>query len=49
MLKITENIIDTNPIYHFDNLTEIYTEALLKKTELTMKENEKLTKKIIIT
>ena len=38
--KITEIINDTIPSYKIDNLKERYNEALLKKTELTMKENK---------
>ena len=37
---ITENINDTIPSYRIDNLKEIYNESLLKKTELTLKENK---------
>ena len=36
--EISEIFIDTLPKYHIDNLKERYNEALLKKTELTMKE-----------
>ena len=39
MYKITEIINDTIPSYKIDNLKERYNESLLKKTELTMKEN----------
>ena len=35
--KFTHNIIDTTPSYHIDNSPETYHEALLKKSELTMK------------
>ena len=38
--KITEIFIDTIASYHIDNLKERYNEALLKKTELTMKEED---------
>ena len=38
--KNTEPINDTAPRYKIDNLKERYNEALLKKTELTMKEND---------
>ena len=34
-----EIINDTIPSYCFNNLTERYNEALLKKTELSMKKN----------
>ena len=47
--KITELIIDTIPSYRLDNLSERYNEALLKKTELTMKENNSVMKKLNIT
>ena len=36
--KIIEIIKDTKPSYHIDNLKERYNEALLKKTESTLKE-----------
>ena len=48
LYKITEIIKDTIPSYHIDNLTERYNESLLKKTELTMKENDNVVKKINI-
>ena len=40
LYKITEIIKDTIPSYRNDNLPERYSEALLKKTELTLKENK---------
>ena len=40
--KSTDIIIDTIPTYHIDNLPERYNEALLKKTELTLKERKML-------
>ena len=40
LFKITEIINDTIPSYKIDNLKERYNEALLKKTELTMKKND---------
>ena len=49
LYKITELIIDTIPIYRLDNLPERYNEALLKKTKLTMKENNSVMKKLNIT
>ena len=49
LYKITEIINDTIPSYKIDNLPEIYNEALLKKTELTMKENRDVMKKLNIT
>ena len=49
LYKITELIIDTIPSYRLDNLPERYNESLLKKTELTMKENNSVMKKLNIT
>ena len=49
MYKITEIIKDTIPSYRLDNLPERYNESLLKKTELTMKENNSVMKKLNIT
>ena len=46
LYKITEIINDTIPTYHIDNLPERYNESLLKKTELTMKENNSVMKKL---
>ena len=48
LYKITEIINDTIPSYHIDNLAERYNESLLKKTELTMKENNNVRKKLKI-
>ena len=48
LYKITEIINDTIPTYHIDNLPERYNESLLKKTELTLKENDNVIKKIKI-
>ena len=48
LYKITEIIKDTIPSYHIDNLPERYNESLLKKTELTLKENKDVMKKLII-
>ena len=45
LYKITQIIKDTIPSYHIDNLTKRYNESLLKKTELTMKENDNVMKK----
>ena len=42
----TEMINDSIPSYHIDNLTERYNEALLRKTELKMKENNSVIKKL---
>ena len=49
LYKITDFIIDTIPNYRLDNLPERYNEALLKKTKLTMKENNSVMKKLNIT
>ena len=46
LYKITEIINDTQPAYKIDNLKERYNESLLKKTELTMKENNSVMKKL---
>ena len=46
LFKITEKINDSIPSYHIDNLPERYNEALLKRTELTMKENNSVMKKM---
>ena len=48
LYKITDIINDTNPSYHIDNLPERYNESLLKKTDLTMKENKDVMKKLKI-
>ena len=47
--KITKVINDTIPRYHIDNLPERYNESLLKKTDLTLKENKDVMKKLNIT
>ena len=44
LYKITEIINDTIPSYKIDNLSERYNESLLKKTDLTMKENNSVIK-----
>ena len=49
LYKITEIINDTLPSYKIDNLKERYNESLLKKTVLTMKENDNVMKKLNIT
>ena len=46
LYKITEIINDTIPSYRLDNLKERYNESLIKKTELTMKENNSVMKKL---
>ena len=48
LYKITEMINDTIPAYKINNLSERYNESLLKKTELTMKENDNVMKKLRI-
>ena len=48
LYKITEIIKDTIPSYHIDNLKERYKESLLKKTDLTLKENDNVIKKLRI-
>ena len=48
LYNITEIINDTIPSYRLDNLPERYNEALLKKTELAMKENDIVIKKLNI-
>ena len=46
LYKISEIINDTIPSYKIDNLKERYNESLLKKTELTLKENKDVMKKL---
>ena len=46
LYKILEIFNDTIPSYHIDNLKERYNESLLKKTELSMKENNSVMKKL---
>ena len=46
LYKVTEIIIDTFPSYRLSNLPERYNEVLLKKTELSMKENNSVMKKL---
>ena len=46
LCTITEIIKETIPSYHIDNLKERYNESLLKKTELSMKENNSVMKKL---
>ena len=48
LYKFTEIFKDTIPSYHIDNLPERYNESLLKKTELTMKENKDVMQKLTI-
>ena len=44
--KSTEIINETIPSYRFDRLQERYNEALLRKTELTMKQNKEVLKNL---
>ena len=46
LYKIKEVINDTIPSYKIDNLSERYNESLIKKTNLTMKENNSVMKKL---
>ena len=46
LYKITEIFNDTIPSYKTDNLKERYNESLLKKTDLTMKENNSVMKNL---
>ena len=46
LYKITKIINDTIPSYHIDYLPERYNESLLKKTSLTLKENNTVMKKL---
>ena len=48
LYKITEIIKDTIPSYKIDKLEERYNQSLLKKTDLTMKENKDVMKKLKI-
>ena len=44
LFKMKENINETKPSYRIENLPELYNEALLKKTELTWKQNDTIMK-----
>ena len=46
LYKISEIINDTIPSYKVNNLPERYNESLLKKTDLTLKENDTVMKKL---
>ena len=46
LYKITEIVNDTIASYKIDNLPERYNESLLKRTDLTMKENNSVMKKL---
>ena len=48
LYKITEIINDAIPSYHLDNLPERYNQSLLKKTDLTLKENNSVMKNLKI-
>ena len=48
LYKITEIINDTMPSYRLNDLSERYNESLLRKTELSMKENNNVLKKLNI-
>ena len=48
LYKITEVVNDTIPSYRLDKLKERYNESLLKKTDLSMKENDNVMKKLKI-
>ena len=48
LYKITEIINDTLPSYRLDTLKERYNESLLKKTDLSLKENNAVMKKLNI-
>ena len=48
LYKIKEIINDTIPSYRLDNLPERCNESLLRKTELTMKENNSVMEKLKI-
>ena len=48
LYKITEIINDTIPSYYIVNLKERYNESLLKKTELSLKQNKDVMKKLKI-
>ena len=49
LYKNTEIINDTIPAYKIDNLPERYNKTLLRKTELSLKENKDVMKKLNIT
>ena len=48
LYKITKVVNDTIPSYRLDKLKERYNESLLKKTDLSMKENKDVMKKLKI-
>ena len=49
LYEVTEIVNDTIPSYKIDDLKERFDEALLKKTKLTLKENDCVMKKLNIT
>ena len=46
LYKIKEIVNDTIPSYKINNLSERYNESLLKKTELSLKQNKDVMKKL---
>ena len=46
LYKITEIVNDTIPTYKINNLPERYNESLRKKTDLKLKENDNVMKKL---
>ena len=46
LYKLTEIVTDTIPTYHIDKFLERYNEAILKKTELKLKENKDVMKSL---
>ena len=48
LYKITEINNDTIPSYKIDNMKERYNQSLLKKTELTIKQNKDVMKNLKI-
>ena len=48
LYKIKEIVNDTIPSYKINNLSERYNESLLKKTELPLKQNKDVMKKLKI-
>ena len=49
LYKISEIINDTIPSYKINNLPERFNESLLKKTDLPLKENDNVMKKLNLT
>ena len=46
LFKFTEIVNDTIPSYKINNIPERYNKSLLRKTKLTMKENDNVIKKL---